>query len=79
MYNMMYRWYRDGVPTVGNVAQNQDEQLAYASLGPSGVIEPVLTGIRSEVQIMNAQSTQSRYINPATSTYLKTSLYASTM
>lgn len=28
---------------------------------------------------MNAQSTQSRYINPSTSTYLKTSLYASTV
>lgn len=28
---------------------------------------------------MNAQSTQSRYINPSTSTYLKTALYASTI
>lgn len=49
MYNMMFRWYRDGAPTIRAGVIHPDVAVTYEYLGPDGVIEPILTSIRPEV------------------------------
>lgn len=49
MYNMMFRWYRDGVPAINGVEVPSEYAVNYEYLGPAGVITPVLSPIRPEV------------------------------
>lgn len=49
MYNMMFRWYRDGVPSIDINESNSNLAVTYDYLGPEGVIYPVLSPIRQEV------------------------------
>lgn len=49
MYNMMFRWYRDGVPSMTDLEVNDEHMIFQDYLGPDGVVMPVLSPIRSEV------------------------------
>lgn len=49
MYNMMFRWYRDGVPSVEIDEMNSNLGVEYGNFGPDGFICPVLSPIRPEV------------------------------
>lgn len=49
MYNMMFRWYRDGVPAMLESEADSNDSVVYYYLGPTGVIVPVLSPIRPEV------------------------------
>ena len=46
---MMFRWYRDGVPSIDVDELNSNLGVEYDYLGPEGVIMPVLSPIRPEV------------------------------
>lgn len=68
---MYYRWFRDGDPSKNTLVQTSVDTHP-----PLGYSQAILFDAKPEVAIINAQSAQSRYINPSTQNNIYTSIYA---
>ena len=69
-YMTYTRWFRDAAPASTYIVPNTDFKA------PTGFSPLILLGLRKEVQIVNAQSTQSRYINNNVQNNMYGSIYA---
>lgn len=69
-YMTYTRWFRDAAPASTYIVPNTDFKA------PTGFSPLILFGLRKEVQIVNAQSTQSRYINNNVQNNMYGSIYA---